>query len=47
MSRQRGRVGLKATLIHLEPLRNIPLNERMTLEVVNNHLEISKPKLIR
>jgi hypothetical protein len=46
-SRKRGCVGRKATPIDLDPLCNIALNERMTLEVVSNHLGISKPKLIR
>jgi hypothetical protein len=46
-SRKRGRVGRRPTPIDLEPLRNIDLNERMTLEAVSNHLGISKPKLIR
>jgi hypothetical protein len=40
LSRKRGRVGRKITLIDLEPLRNIPLNERMTLEAVSKHLRI-------
>jgi hypothetical protein len=47
MSRKSGRVGHKVTLIDLEPLRNVRINERISLEVVNNHLEISKSKLIR
>jgi hypothetical protein len=46
-SRKRDRVARKATPIDLEPLHNIALNERMTLEAVSNHLGISKPKLIR
>jgi hypothetical protein len=47
MSRKSGRVGHKVTLIDLEPLRNVRINERISLEVVNNHLEISKSKMIR
>ena len=31
----------------MEPLRNIPLNERMTLETVSRRLHVSKAKLIR
>jgi hypothetical protein len=42
LSRKRGRVGRKTTPIDLEPLRDIPLNERMTLEVVSKRLGIGK-----
>ncbi|GJN32425.1 hypothetical protein PR202_gb20934 [Eleusine coracana subsp. coracana] len=46
-SRKKVCTGRKATPIDLEPLRNIPLNERMTLEAVSKHLNVSKTKLIR
>ena len=46
-SRKRGRAGRKETPIDLEPLRNIPLNERMTLETVSRRLHVGKAKLIR
>jgi hypothetical protein len=47
LSRKKGHVGPKAASIDLEPLRNIPLNERMTLEAVSKHLGIGKARLIR
>jgi hypothetical protein len=47
LSRKRGRVGCKTTPIDLEPLRNIPLNERMTLEAVSKRLRIGKARLSR
>ncbi|GJM86927.1 hypothetical protein PR202_ga02830 [Eleusine coracana subsp. coracana] len=46
-SRKRGRSGRKETPIDLEPLRNIPLNERMTLDEVSRRLHVGKAKLIR
>ncbi|GJN37452.1 hypothetical protein PR202_gb26408 [Eleusine coracana subsp. coracana] len=46
-SRKRGRSGRKETPLDLKPLRNIPLNERMTLEAVSKRLHVSKAKLIR
>jgi hypothetical protein len=47
LSRKRDRVGRKTTPIDLEPLRNIPLNERMTLEAVSKRLRIGKARLSR
>jgi hypothetical protein len=46
LSRKRGRVGRKTTPIELEPLCNIPLNERMPLEAVSKRLGIGKPRLM-
>jgi DNA invertase Pin-like site-specific DNA recombinase len=47
LSRKRGRVGRKTSPIDLEPLRNIHLNERMTLEAVSKCLGIGKAMLSR
>ncbi|GJN40900.1 hypothetical protein PR202_gn00316 [Eleusine coracana subsp. coracana] len=46
-SRKRGCSGQKETPIGLEPLHNIPLNERMTLDEVSRRLHVGKAKLIR
>ncbi|GJN31965.1 hypothetical protein PR202_gb20429 [Eleusine coracana subsp. coracana] len=46
-SRKRGRCDRKEVPIDLEPLRNIPLNERMTLDDVSRRLHVGKAKLIR
>jgi len=46
-SLKKGRVGRKAVSVDLEPLRNIPLKERMTIEDVCNQLHLSKWRIQR
>ena len=46
-SQKKGRVGRKAIPVDLEPLHNIHLKERMTIEDVSTKLNISKWKLQR
>jgi len=46
-SLKKGRVGRKAVPVDLEPLRNIPLKERMTIEDVCNQLHLSKWRIQR
>ena len=46
-SRKHGRVGRKRVSLDLEPLRNVPLKQRTTLEDVRAVLGISKYKLLR